>query len=55
MQKGRIYESVVWTILPNGCEIWPLRVEDQRRLEVFNDDFLRRILGRRRLVRGPSL
>ncbi len=35
-------------ILLYGCETWPLRVEDQRRLEVFDNDCLRRIRGRRR-------
>ncbi len=51
--KGRIYESVVRTILLYGCVTWSLRVEDQRRLEVFDNDCLRRILGRRRLDRVP--
>ncbi len=39
-----------------GCETRSLRVEDQRRLEVFDSDCLRRILGCRRLdrVRAPS-
>ncbi len=36
-----------------GCKTWPLRVEDQRRLEVFDNDCLRRILGRRRLDLVP--
>ncbi len=39
--------SVVRTILLYGCETWPLRVEDQRRFEVFDNGYLRRILGRR--------
>ncbi len=34
-------------------ETWPLRVEDQRCLEVFDNDCLRRILGRRRRDRVP--
>ncbi len=51
--KGRVYESVVRTILLYGCETWPLRVEDQRCLEVFDNDCLRRILGRRRRDRVP--
>ncbi len=44
---------MVRTILVYGCEAWPLRVENQRRLEVFDNDCLRRILGRRRLDRSP--
>ncbi len=53
--KRRIYEVVVGTILLSGCETWPLSVEDQRRLEVFDNDSLRRILGRRRLDRVPCV
>ncbi len=53
--KGRIYESVVRTIMLYGCETWPLRVEDQRRLEVFDSDCLRRILGYRRQDRIPCV
>ncbi len=44
---------MVRTILLYGCETWPLRVEDQRCLEVFDSDCLRRILGRRRRDRVP--
>ncbi len=51
--KGRIYESVVRTILLYGCESWPLRVEYQRRLEVFYNGCLCRIRGRGRLDRVP--
>ncbi len=32
--KGRIYESVVRTILFYGCKTWPTRVEDQHCLDV---------------------
>ncbi len=35
-------------ILLCSCETWPLRVEDQGRLEVSDNDCLRRILGCRR-------
>ncbi len=44
---------MIWTILLYGCETWPLRGDDQRRLEVFDNDCLRRILGRRHLDRVP--
>ncbi len=53
VKKDRIYESVVRAILLYGCETRTLRVEDQRRLEVFDNDCLRCILGRRRLDRVP--
>ncbi len=39
--------------MPYGCEIWPLRVEDQCCLEVYDNDRLCRILGRRRRDRVP--
>ncbi len=52
-KKGRIYESMVRTILLYDCGSWPLRVEDQRGLEVFDNDYLRRILGRCRLDHKP--
>ncbi len=51
--KGRIYETEVRTTVLYGCETWPLRVEDQRRLEVFDNDCLRRILGCRGQDRIP--
>ncbi len=38
--KGRIYEALIRTILLYGCETWPVRVEDLRRLEVFDNDCL---------------
>ncbi len=44
---------MVRTILLYGCETWPLRVEDQRCLEVFANDCLRRILSRRPRDRVP--
>ncbi len=46
---------MVGTILLYGCETWPLRVEDQRRLEVFDNDCLRRILGCLRQDRIPCI
>ncbi len=44
-----IYEPVVGTIWLFGRETGPLRIEDGRRLEAFDNDCLRHILGRRRL------
>ena len=42
--KGRINQAIVLTILLYGCETWPLRVVDLRKLEVFDNDCLRYIL-----------
>ncbi len=38
-----------------GSETWPLRVEDQLCLEVFDNDCLRRILGYRHQDRIPCV
>ncbi len=42
--KGRIYEALVRTVFLYGCETWPVRVKDLRRLEVFDNDCLMCIL-----------
>ena len=41
--KGRVYNATVRAILLYGCETWPLRVEDVRRLSVFDNRCLRNI------------
>jgi hypothetical protein len=41
--KGRIYRATVRAVLLYGCETWPLRVEDIRRLSVFEHRCLRSI------------
>ena len=41
--KGRIYNASVRAVLLYACETWPLRVEDVRRLSVFDHRCLRRI------------
>ncbi len=35
--KGRVYQAVMRPILLNGCETWPVRVADERMLEVFGN------------------
>ena len=52
--KGRIYQAIVPAILLYGCETWPLRAVDQRRLEVFDTDCLRYILRCSRIDRVPT-
>jgi hypothetical protein len=42
--KLKVYQAAVRTILLYGCETWPLRVEDERRLMVFDHWCLRIIL-----------
>ncbi|VDP64221.1 unnamed protein product [Schistosoma mattheei] len=41
--KGRIYNASVRAVLLYACVTWPLRVEDVRRLSVFDHSCLRRI------------
>ncbi len=53
--KGRVYQAVVRSILLYGCETWPVRVADERMLEVFDNDSIRRILRVRRRDCVPSV
>ena len=41
--KGRVYNTTVRKVLLYGCETWPLRVEDVRRLSTFDHRCLRNI------------
>ena len=42
--KVRIYESAIRSILLYGCETWPVRVADMRKMEVFDHWCLRILL-----------
>jgi hypothetical protein len=42
--KVRVFQVAIRPILTYGCETWPLRVEDARKLEVFDHWCLRRII-----------
>ncbi len=53
--KGRVYRAVVRSILLYGCETWPVRVADERMLEVFDNDSICRILQVRRRNCVPSV
>ncbi|VDO74587.1 unnamed protein product [Schistosoma curassoni] len=41
--KERVYWAVVRSVLLYGCETWPLRVEDIRKLLIFGHKSLRNI------------
>jgi Domain of unknown function (DUF6451) len=41
--KGRVYSASVRSVLLYGCETWPIRAEDVRRLSVFDSRCLRTI------------
>ena len=47
--KMRVYNASIRPILIYGCETWPLRTEDVRKLETFDHFCLRSIIGVRRL------
>ncbi len=53
--KGRVYQAEVRSILLYGCETWPVRVADERMLEVFDNASIRRILCVRRRDCVPSV
>ncbi len=53
--KGRVYQAVVRLILLYGCDTWPVRVADERMMEVFDDDSIRRILRVRSRDSVPSV
>ncbi len=53
--NGRVYQAVVRSILLYGCETWPVRVADERMLEFFDNDSIRRILRVRRRDCVPSV
>ncbi len=42
--KGTVYQAVVISILLYGCETLPVRVADERMLEIFNNNSIRRTL-----------
>ncbi len=46
--KGRVYQVVVRSTFLYGCETWPVRVADERMLEVFDNDSICHILRVRR-------
>ncbi len=47
--------KVIFTILLYGCETWPVRVADEKMLEVFDNGSIRRILHVRRRDCVPSV
>ncbi len=47
--------ATIFHAATNGCETWPVRVADERMLEVFDNDSIRRILRVRRRDCVPSV
>ena len=46
--KIKIYRTVIMPIVLYGCETWSLTLREERKLRVFENRVLRRILGPRR-------
>jgi hypothetical protein len=46
--KNRIYETIILPVVLYGCETWSLTFREERRLRVFENRKLRRILGLKR-------
>ncbi len=53
--KRKVNYLLVRSILLYGCETWSVRVADERMLEVFDNDSIRRILRVRRRDCVPSV
>ena len=45
--KIKIYRYIILTVVLYGCETWSLPLEEERRLRVYENRMLRRILGLR--------
>ncbi len=53
--KSRIYQAVVCSILLYGWEIWPRRVDNEKMLDLCDNDSIHRILRVRRRDCVPSV
>jgi hypothetical protein len=47
--KTRIYKTIILPVVLYGCETWSLTLREERRLRVFEDRVLRRILDQREM------
>ena len=46
--KIKIYRTIILPVVLYGCETWSLTLREERRLRVFQNRVLRRVLGLRR-------
>jgi len=44
----KIYRTIIFSVVLNGCETWSLTLREERRLRVFENRVLRRIFGPKR-------
>ena len=47
-QKIKIYRTIILPVVLYGCETWSLTLREERRLRVFENRVLRRVLGPKR-------
>ena len=43
----KIYRTIIFPVVLYGCETWSLKLREERRLRVFENRVLRRVLGLR--------
>jgi hypothetical protein len=43
--RSKIYRTIILLVVVYGCETWSLTLREERRLRVFENKVLRRILG----------
>ena len=43
--KIKIYRTIIWAVVLYGCEIWSLTPREERRLRVFENRVLGRLIG----------
>ena len=48
MLRVKIYRTVILPVVLYGCEAWSLTLREERKLRVFENMVLRRIVGPRR-------
>jgi hypothetical protein len=46
--KGRIYKTIILSVVLYGCETWSLTVREEHKLRVFENRMLKRIFGPKR-------
>jgi hypothetical protein len=44
----KIYRTITWPVVLNGCETWSLTLREEHRLRVFENRMLRKIFGPKR-------
>ena len=52
--KLKIYKTVILPVILYGCETWTLTLSEEKRLKVFENKVLRKILDRREMIRQAN-